>query len=420
MLLVLGTSVGASRQSGGQEAFRDGGHAPSSKAGDVVALEQMLGNGDVPAQRRHLWKIWAQISRQNDGVAGFESWHGEGELFGVARHQVARGIKGFSPRPNSSAHHSLGVPVLAYTLYNDAAYHHIRTYQLNEARSLDHLLQAGPPDREVRDNKSIPEFPRESVILKTVWWPVAADAKTVLPVWEKTVLPVWDAGQNPALPDGNPFTSWPRALTVVSAGVSGTGPRHIAGNANPDAQTRAVDLTDFYSVPVDRSFAERLMSDWEASRNILVALGRPIKAGDYLILVAANVMTRELPNWIWGAFWWHDDASSGPFAQARPSVLRRPWNNYLMQPAFDSERPEEPDGTAHIAFNPWLEARFPDGGHGGGVVSNCVSCHQRASYPPIPFLPVTRGRADRANDPAYAKGRLRTSFLWSIAIHAAP
>jgi hypothetical protein len=54
------------------------------------------------------------------------------------------------------------------------------------------------------------------------------------------------------------------------------------------------------------------------------------------------------------------------------------------------------------------------------MTSNCMACHQRASYPPVPFLPVTRGRPDLRNDPALAPGRLRTSLLWSLAMHAKP
>jgi hypothetical protein len=53
-------------------------------------------------------------------------------------------------------------------------------------------------------------------------------------------------------------------------------------------------------------------------------------------------------------------------------------------------------------------------------VSNCMTCHQRASYPQVNCLPVTRGLPDIHNDPAYAPGRLRTSFLWSLALHAKP
>jgi hypothetical protein len=89
--------------------------------------------------------------------------------------------------------------------------------------------------------------------------------------------------------------------------------------------------------------------------------------------------------------------------------------------AYDLNLPPEKDGSPRVAFNPWLEGRFADGGHGGGgLVSNCMNCHNRASWPrrDVPdrreFLPVYRGNPDLSGDPAYAPGRLRTDFLWSI------
>jgi hypothetical protein len=49
-----------------------------------------------------------------------------------------------------------------------------------------------------------------------------------------------------------------------------------------------------------------------------------------------------------------------------------------------------------------------------------MACHARASYPVVPFLLVTRGAAASVGDVAYLPDRLRTSSLWSLALHAAP
>ena len=164
--------------------------------------------------------------------------------------------------------------------------------------------------------------------------------------------------------------------------------------------------------------AKQFALDPESNRTAIIALGRPIAVNDRLALVGINMMTHEQHDWVWAAFWWHDRPEVGPFAADRPSALRGPWRNYLMQAAFDAETPRASDGGAHICFNPWLEARFPDHGKGGGTVSNCLSCHQRASYPAAPFLPVTRGAPNLREDPALAPDRLRTSFLWSLPLHA--
>eukprot|EP01031_Cornospumella_fuschlensis_P014526 gene14526-17738_t len=115
---------------------------------------------------------------------------------------------------------------------------------------------------------------------------------------------------------------------------------------------------------------DELNAQAESNRTAIIALGRPIAANDRLALVGINMMTHEQKDWVWAAFWWHDRPEVGPFAADRPSTLRGPWRNYLMQVAFDAEKPRASDGGAHICFNPWLEARFPDHGQGGGTVSN--------------------------------------------------
>jgi hypothetical protein len=45
-------------------------------------------------------------------------------------------------------------------------------------------------------------------------------------------------------------------------------------------------------------------------------------------------------------------------------------NNFL-------DTPREYDGTDNAYYKPWLEARFPR-----GLQSNCMTCHQRAVWPP--------------------------------------
>ena len=68
-------------------------------------------------------------------------------------------------------------------------------------------------------------------------------------------------------------------------------------------------------------------------------------------------------------------------------------------------------GTGAPCFNPWLEARFPD-----GMRSNCVTCHQRAVVGATDYLPVTTGRL--RDDDTYFAGHAPTDFVWSIAFEA--
>ena len=391
----------------------------------AAELRALRHGGDLHTQRRLAWQI---ITSLTDSAAGedrprFESWHGEDEVFGDGAVEHARtGISGFS-RSSSSDHaedpssddaSQIGdVPVLTYALYDDAAYDHIRDQQLNRRAELERLRRTGVVDTMVAGDRSIPPFPTGATVLKTVWWPVAAAALSA--------LPVWDPDRNPIGRGGNDYLGWPRVV-AVDATRAADRPAFVsidfAGRTFPHAQR--IELAAFCHVMVDAEMADRLSRDRSARKTALVALGRPLAAGDYLVLVSANLASKEIDDWVWATFWWHDRPDEGAFAADRPAALQGAWRNYLMQVAFDSTIPAAADGGPHACFDPWLEGRFPDGGHGAGAVSNCMTCHRRASYPAVDFLPVTRGEPDLAGDPAYAPGRLRTGMLWSIALHARP
>ena len=229
---------------------------------------------------------------------------------------------------------------------------------------------------------------------------------------------MWDGNANPAQREGNPYTSWRRVVAVDPHDAAGGGTVAIDFAGSHFARVPRVGLAAFSHVEVDAAMARAMMADPESRKAVVIALGRPLAPGDHLIMVAANLAAREIPDWIWATFWWHDRPDQGPDAAERPKTLAAPWRNYRMQTAFDEDKPAAADGGPHIAFDPWLEGRFPDGGHGGGGASNCMACHRRASYPAAPFLPVTRGKPDYKGDPAFAPDRLRTSFLWSLAMHA--
>lgn len=395
--------------------------AASPSSGDDE-LETARRSGDLHFERRHAWGVIARManSANDQSEATFESWYGEGQVFSDEGPDVLpKGIRGFRRSvaairpPNREASQSAGAPVLTYTLYNDAAFDHIRQMHLYESAALAQLRANGPTDRTTLSDRTVPSFPEESIVLKTVWWPIAPRGMTA--------LPVWDPETNPPRREGNGYLTWARVVAVDPSrnwrpGV--VSQLEFAGRSFANA--RRIGLEQFYHISVDARMAGSMMRDPQTNKAAIIALGRQIRAGDYLILVAGNLTTKEISDWEWAAFWWHDSPEVGAFAAERPDMLKREWRNYLMQVAFDSEKPAAADGGPHICFNPWLEARFPDAGGGGGTVSNCMACHRRASYPAISALPVTRGAADSAGDPAFAADRLRTDFVWSLSMHARP
>ena len=120
----------------------------------------------------------------------------------------------------------------------------------------------------------------------------------------------------------------------------------------------------------------------------------------------------------------------GIYADDRPgpAILKGVWRNYLMNVAYDMDKPREPDGRPHIAYNPYLEGPLLN-----GLQSNCMSCHRRATWPvPADVLTgnpwtsgisqfdqlVIRGHeaatATYFNEPGF-ECLLKLGFLWSLA-----
>jgi hypothetical protein len=419
-IALVSFTLGQAHSASPGHGATNGVEESSSVAADD--LERLRKSGDLRLQRGHVWELMARLTQQvGEREPLFETWYGESLVFSKTSFSGSPGIRGFlresSTGAASSQHgdapQASDVPVVTYTLYNYAAYQHIRSHHLYLVSELDRLRITAAEDPVVIGDLAVPPFPAEAIVLKTVWWPVA---RTGL-----TAMPVWDPEHNPPRRGGNDYTGWQRIVAIdPNPDAQATSSVRMEFVSRAFADVHRVDLKALYHVIVDQRMADHMMRDDTTRRATWIALGRSLEAGDYLALVGANMAAREISDWVWASFWWHDRPNEGPFAAGRPDQLKGEWRNYLLQVAFDADRPAAHDGGPHICFNPWLEGRFPDGGHGAGAQSNCMACHRRASYPAVNFLPVTRGAPDLTQDPAYAAGRLRTSFLWSIAMHARP
>jgi len=387
---------------------------PAQKA----TLEGYISSGNISAERLHIWNVFAGMTQAAPGgnFAIFETWYSEPETFDpgsvvafvarqprLPRFQLPRQ---FLPPKGVVAAQVAGESVLSFVLYNFAGYNHVRSNGLFKNSTLDNLLENGLPNPTFPKDRDIPPFPQSAVSLKTVWWPIAKD--------RITAMPIWDPDQNPPSANGNPPNTWARYVAVDPTRIN-VPPDEFADvrYQNQTKHVHVVGSDKIHLVQVTADQASGVNSDGLLSQMAQAALGRPLQAGDFAALVATHMTTKEIDNWVWATFWWHDRPDEGPFASDRPGLVAGVWRNYLMAASYDLNLPREADGSPHVAFNPWLEARFPNGGHGGGVVSNCMNCHNRASYPNIDFKPIYRGNPD-PQDKAFDAGRLRTDFLWSI------
>jgi hypothetical protein len=372
-------------------------------------------SGDLERQRLCVWQIFAALTETESGSrhAFLADWFNEADVFSREVRSPFPPFPGFPIGFTADAFiratHSADAPIVTFVHFNLAAYRHIRQGRLYLEERIRELAQTGEQDRDVLGMKAIPDFPPDAAIIMTGWWPVAARGSTP--------MPVWDAESNNPKTGGNSYMRWSRVISVIPGPVPARRPLDAAVEfaGRMFSSPSRVALDGFYSIRVDAGTAARLMDDAGARKASIIALGRPLGAGDYLALVAIHMVSFETRAGVWGTFWWHDWPATGRFAQDRPANVQGVWRNYLMDVAFDADLPTEADLTPKICFNPWFEAKFPDGGHGNGMVSNCVNCHSRASYPRIDFLPVLRGHPDLRADPAFGVGRLRTGQVWSLA-----
>jgi hypothetical protein len=143
-------------------------------------------------------------------------------------------------------------------------------------------------------------------------------------------------------------------------------------------------------------------------------------AGDWAVLAAMHVTTKEIVNWTWQTFWWmggKNPPNNFPGSNAGMTAnVKGPWRNYATCVAYSMVVPfNDPKGKPVVCFNPFLETspNIPD-----GINSNCMSCHGTARWPgnnnggyPATYLP--NGYIS-FSDPKWFATQTRTDFAWAI------
>ncbi len=324
-------------------------------SGPPPVAAEVLTAGDP---RAHGWALWAALNARTrmwrSGMptppSVWETWPSSDAVLGIPE----RGPRPLRPFRVGAALVTEQLPLTFAVAFDPIAADFVRTHRLGSRAELARLRDAHRP---------MPEFPRGAIAIKPVWFALADHGLTA--------MPVWDGGAGPD-EHGNPDRSWTRVVAIT---------------------TNEEKLPDDATAEVE--FAGHRVTAHEVRLYDFIHRGSQI-------LVGMHVTTKELPDWVWATYWWHDRPNDGPFAAGRPENVYHPANNYLMDVAYTADAP---------SFNPWLEARFPSGQH-----SNCVSCHQRAAFGVADYLPVTQGRT-AADDPYFAS-HLATDFVWSLALEA--
>lgn len=379
---------------------------------DELELLRYLDQVDFIAMRRHAWTIWAGITHQDapGDVAVFETWYPADNVFHPDGSPPAytRSVKSHFEAPKQ--HAGEGESLIAHVLYNQSARDHILSNKLHLRQTIEDINTEFDRNNTAGWNRSIAQFPRDSIVIKPVWWPVRQNQATALPVWDGPYEPPNSDGKYPSMP----ATQWPNAVLVIPPGAdTPANPQSIPGT-NADQTIRGtVPIDDFYYFRITEEMIGHLDADEQAGFD-------HVSPGDYAVLVAMHVTTREIHSWVWATFWWHDKPDEGHLADDRPDTVRNEWAHFLMNTAFSMDTPGAPDAGPHIVFNPYIEGKFVN-----GAQSNCMACHNRASLPALSqdlcgALPVTRGSHDYQPTSPERRSRTKLEFLWSLLIRPLP
>ncbi|MEY4940370.1 MAG: hypothetical protein RIQ93_2105 [Verrucomicrobiota bacterium] len=396
----------------------------------------------------HGWGLWTaltSLSAQSSGgqrLRVFESWMTADELatnpeIATAPWKPAARRRGIlKPLAEFQAASAEGlVPdsridrVLGFTKYDPSAAAHIARQDLLNLSTLDTLLQAGAQE--------IPPFPATALAVKPVFQIVTGPA---LVDGRYFLLKAWSGP--PEIPQAFAPSQWPGAVWIDVWG-EGLGDGSIDFTAAADGSGR----TEATTYPLS-NFIHYQLSAADAGALNQAKPSTGASAGDYAVLVAMHVSSRETARWTWQTFWWAanpDDPgepSSPVIARARPAQLRGAARHYAMALAYTLLSPDQPYvggeniGAAVYAYNPYIEARFgpadlPDSRPGYtpagaparnnvGVQSNCMSCHMQATYNPRRLATAPRFAGARYVDLGAADftGTLQVDFLWSLPRHA--
>ena len=373
---------------------------------DEATLLRFRDTDNVSEMRRHAWFVFAGLTQPApSGEALWETWFPEADTFqaGPTPAGQRRFKRRFKPPrqlfdPKQAQPAAPGASLLSFVMFNKDAHDWIRSNNFYRQPQLDIINNGFPAGTPLADRK-IKDFPREAISLKLVWWRIKKDTITPMPVWD------FQPTQSDAM--GNPNSKWKRIVGVDPTRRT-IPPEETTSLSYPEGSSartaNVVSIHDFYHFVVTSDNVDSFIGVPENERP---------QTGDAVALVGMHFTTKEIPDWVWATLWWHDRPDNGPYAADRPAVVRNVWRNYLMDVAYSMDTPREYDGTPNSCYNPWLEAPLSN-----GMQSNCMTCHQRAMWEPIRFLPVTRGSL-APDDPIF-ENKTKVDFLWSIPLQSKP
>jgi hypothetical protein len=265
-------------------------------------------------------------------------------------------------------------------------------------------------------NQNIQNFPNTSVAIKPSYLFAYAN--------QPTQLQYWTGATNSTTPETPQYGTWTDWLWVVPPSVD---PAAFKKQQNDGHEV--VSVNDFYHFPL--TAADFTASNDPLNGSVLFP-NNPMSQsgfapGDYAILVAMHVASREVPSWTWQTFWWTIDTPVIP--APIDGRIKPPFNHYqtAVSYSYTQDGLNSPTSLPTLCFNPFLETGFDNSTFVYpaqlGTNSNCISCHRAAVWPAIPPASAPLGSVNPGyvangvidpGDPYLFSGQTKTDFMWGV------
>ena len=405
---------------------------------DSNKIYTWLENQDTTSIVSHAWGIWAGLTEptkqkyNGQPLLVFETWMGVQELAAMsAQGQVSSDVEKTNRTqlsiPKQFVHGRLfagqkvdtNFTVLETVSYDPSAAHFATSNRLfNQSVLNGYTVKNGIG--------AVPEFPNTSITTKPTYYAGVPSKNGLIRV------PVW-VSPNPA--KAFKYTEWQQ---WVYADVNNNQepnkklvPVTTSNPTQEQIKAATCNVNDFINYKIDRVGADYLNSH----QDVGTTPTRQFIEGDYVLLVAMHVTTKEFKNWTWQTYFWCPDPSNPPSpsskfeAGLRPKELKGAASHYAVSTAYAMVWPNQPvtggsDDNARpiLAFNPYLEGGFgpkvfslpnkfrPDFVY--GMQTNCMSCHALSTmtgkngYSTNQYIDMM--------DTSLFKNDVKLDFTWSI------
>jgi hypothetical protein len=318
------------------------------------------------------------------------------------------------------------------------------TYDYTQQTSLAALNAAWPAttkiaDRKVNETPYVPPSGSEqglsAIETKPVMFLVKQTGLSPVPLWQGIAASVPSANSDCSKgPDARCHPSpnlWTTCVLIDPKGTAQAGTKPVDATAEQVASVPAdllqgMSCKKFLYAPLATIYSFQ-MNQQEADAFKAAQGNNNAAAGDYAVLTAMHVNTKEIVNWTWQTYWWQpgdDPPNNFPGSKGgMTDKVNGAWRNYAMCTAYSQTQGAQSKAMV-VCFNPYLETdhSIPD-----GLQSNCMSCHGTATvgalgsngintlgYPEEYRTPINFN-----TDPRFAKFT-RTDFSWAIPQDSQP